>query len=55
MSVTVFSKFLLDHIIAQTDELFVLFAYHSIDDYLFTVFIIDLGATYYVSLVKQLG
>ena len=31
--ITVFSKFLLDHIISKAGELFVLFAYHSIDDY----------------------
>ena len=42
--ITVFSKFLLDHIISLACELFVLFAYHSIDDYQFNV-----------SLVKQLG
>ena len=29
---TVFSKFLFDHIIPKTGELFVLFAYHIIDD-----------------------
>ena len=51
--VFVFSKFLLNHIILKADELFVLFAYHSIDDYYFNVFIVDLGATYYLSLVKQ--
>ena len=52
---TVFSKLLLDHIISQACELFILFEYHSIDDYQFNVFIVDLGATYYVSLIKQLG
>ena len=54
-SESVFSRFLLDHIISKAGELFVLFAYRTIDDYWFNVFIIDLGATYYVSLVKQLG
>ena len=39
----------------KAGELFVLFAYHSIDDYQFNVFTDDLGATYYVPLVKQLG
>ena len=36
-------------------KLFVLFAYHGIDGCWLNVFIVDLGATYYVSLVKQLG
>ena len=30
---TVFSRFFLDHIISKVGELFVLFAYHSINDY----------------------
>ena len=31
--ITVFSKFLFDHIISKAGKLFVLFAYDSIDDY----------------------
>ena len=27
----------------------------SIDDYRFNLFIVNLGATYYVSMIKQLG
>ena len=40
------SKFLFDHIISYVGELFVLAAYHSIDDYQFNVFIVDLGSKY---------
>ena len=32
-TLTVFSIFLLDHIISEEGELFVLFAYHTTDDY----------------------
>ena len=48
-------QILLDHIISWAGELFVLFVYHSIDDHEFSIFNVDLGDTYYVSLVKQLG
>ena len=40
--ITVFSKFLLDHIISYAGDIFVLFAYHSIDNYKFNVFTVDI-------------
>ena len=50
-----FSKLFLHHMISKAGGLFILFAYHSIDDHKFNAFIVDLGATYNVSLAKQLG